>query len=123
MMAKNNPSLVDLSRMRREARSAKREDLVTFAHEPSPQEVVPEIYGQAAPSPNPSVEVTRQEDRQKNEATTAKKPSVEEANNIGVEEQNSSRQSDFKSKISNDSKLKVVSVQTLSESEEQKKSW
>ena len=77
-MAKNNPSLADLSRMRREA-------------------------------------------KQSNKAETTKKPNVQEAKTVEIEEQASSIQSDRQSKISNDSKLKIVPESKPVEIEEQKK--
>ena len=111
-MAKNNPSLADLSRMRREARRAKQGGLGGSPHKPLLQEAVAEVS---------SVEATEQEARQSNKAETAQKPYVEEAKTVELKEQTSSVQSDSKSKISNDSKLKIVPESKPVEIEEQKK--
>ena len=94
-MAKNNPSLADLSRMRREARRAVAEDT--------------------------SVEATEQEARQSNKAETSQKPNVQEVTTVELEEHASSDRSDRQSKISNDSKLKIVPESKPVEIEEQKK--
>ena len=77
-MAKNSPSLADLSRMRREA-------------------------------------------KQSNKAETAQKPNVQEVTTVEFEEQDNSDRSDRQSKISNDSKLKIVPESKSVEIEEQKK--
>jgi hypothetical protein len=115
-MAKNNPSLADLSRMRKEARNAKREDLGGFSQEPSTQETL------ALKDSQPSVEeATEQETWQNSQVGTEKRPPIEEAKIVEVEDQTSSGQSDFKSEISNDSKLKLVPAQTIFETDEQKK--
>lgn len=94
-MAKNNPSLADLSRMRREARRAVAEDT--------------------------SVEATEQEARQSNKAEAAQKPRLEESKTVELEEQASSDRSDRQSQISNDSKLKIVPESKPVDIEEQKK--
>jgi hypothetical protein len=115
-MAKNNPSLADLSRMRREARNAKREDLADFSHEASTQETL------TLKDSQPSVEeATGQETRQNSQVEAEKRPPIEEAKIVEVEDQTSSRQPNFKSEIVNDSRLKLVPAQTIFETDEQKK--
>lgn len=112
MMAKSNPSLADLSRMRREARRAKQGGLGGSPHESLLQEAVTEVS---------SVEATEQEAKQSNEAGTVQQPHVEETKTAELEEQPIPVEPIRQPQVSSDSKLKVVPVRQPSETEEPKK--
>ena len=90
-MAKSNPSLADLSRMRREARSN-----TETGQKPKPR-------------------FTRNFQGVESEC------SPEEVKTVEIEEQDSSVQSDRQAETNNDSKFEVLSEQTPSEIKEQKK--
>lgn len=115
-MAKNNPSLADLSRMRREARNAKREDLADFPQESSTQETLTLRDSQ------PRVgEALEQETQHNSQVEAEKRPPIENTKIVEVKDQTSSAQPDFEPETSNDSKLKLVPAQTIFETDEQKK--
>ena len=135
-MAKNSPSLADLSRMRREAKKTKESNPGSSSHEPSLQETVAEVSSVAlSPKDTASHKDTSLDKAQKPQETrpqsskveTTRKPKPtsaldsEKAKPAETEEQISSIQSDRRSETSNNSKFKLVPEQKPSEVQEQKK--
>ena len=128
--------MADLSRMRREARKAKKSNPEGSSHQPSLQETVTEVSSVAlslkdtASHRDISLDKAQEQQEtrpQSSKTETAQKPQPtsaldpEEAKLAETEEQTSSVQSDRQSNASNDSKLEIVPEQKPSEVEEQKR--